>query len=287
MKSSSESSSRKTARRETSPRYTGVAFLIMGSIIAIVIALYFFNNRSLINKQLFFLLLIAFGAGLALFLFGSMKSIARLTGKTDIGKYSFSGPIVAVIVVVVGWYYLNPDPKSLTLKVRAFDRATQAPVRAGEVVLYLPGTILRQPLNNLGESEFKDISVAYADSFIRCDVLPEGLYISQTDTLKLLDNFVWNAKLQRKLQFTVQGRVTTAASVPIRDAEISILGTSLTTRSLSDGSYSLPVTNFTEQKFTLGVYHERFQDKEEFVTVSGPIINEDVILASNKNPDGN
>ena len=86
--------------------YAGLAGCAFAGVIALLIALTTSSGRS--NAQIFYVLLIALGLASAAFLFGAMRSYARMKGKTNYGAYELGGPICVLVLVVLGGFQLPP-----------------------------------------------------------------------------------------------------------------------------------------------------------------------------------
>lgn len=263
-----------------------IGMLIIGLVLTSVILYYYLSHSTSINKQLFYLLLVLFGVGVSLLLFSTMKSIAKLTGQVTLGKYSFSGPVVGVIAIVVGYFYFNPQASLISVKVRVFDEKSKSPVGSGEVKLYFR-EIKSHPLNSEGQAEFDEIQSGYIGRSIRYDILPTGLYMFSTDTIIIPEDGLINLYIKKQFSISIAGKVETAGNIPIVDAEVAIRGTNHMTRTRTDGTFDLGVSHFAEAKMELIVSANNYQDKPVPITLTGVQTNVgSIILASNRNPDG-
>jgi hypothetical protein len=107
----------------------GYALLSLGGLGASgVVGWYLLNNPGLLaagnaSAQAYYFLLVLLGLSSAAFLFGAMRSTARLTGSHFGAAYDFGGPVVVAIVVVLGGFYLTKAPDNFVLAVRL--RATE------------------------------------------------------------------------------------------------------------------------------------------------------------------
>jgi hypothetical protein len=104
--------------------------------------------------QIFYLLLLPWALSCAAFLFGALRSYALFTYKHLGSLLELGGPVVLFCLVVVGGFYLvQPPPETIDLAVRAHS-ANRALILSGQVTLDLPG-LPHANISPDGEANFK------------------------------------------------------------------------------------------------------------------------------------
>jgi len=105
----------------------------IGLIAGLFISWYLLTNPGLLAPnnaaaKAYYVLLLVLGLAVAAFLFGAMKSTARLTGTQFGAAYEFGGPAAISILVVIGGFYLTRPPEDfgLTIRLHAGDPITDA-----------------------------------------------------------------------------------------------------------------------------------------------------------------
>src|SRR6185312_16959196 len=79
---------------------------------AIAIGYYYFhsmkqNGTEKMDNQVFYLVLVLFGIAVSALIFGIMNSYAALNGVQSVVTYKFTGPVVGVILTVLGGFILH------------------------------------------------------------------------------------------------------------------------------------------------------------------------------------
>jgi hypothetical protein len=107
-----------------------VMIALLGLVFAAVFTLFYVYRvpklvQSGVQGQIFYLLLIPWALSCAAFLFGSMKSYARLTYKRLGNALELGGPVVLFCLMLVGGFKLvPPTPETFDLAVRAHSEDT-------------------------------------------------------------------------------------------------------------------------------------------------------------------
>jgi hypothetical protein len=119
-----------------------------------------------VQGQVFYLLLIPWALSCAAFLFGAMKSYARLTYK-HVGNFlELGGPVVLFFLVLLGGFRLVPPaPETFDLAVRAHSKDSPL-LTSGQITLDLPG-LPHADIGPDGEANFKGISARLRGTPIR------------------------------------------------------------------------------------------------------------------------
>ena len=122
--------------------------------------------QSGIQEQVFYLLLIPWALASAAFLFGAVKSYARLTHKHSGTSLELGGPVVLFCLVLVGGFKLvSFTPDTFDLAVRAHSKDVPL-INFGQITLDLPG-LPHATIGRDGEANFKGISVKFKGRPIR------------------------------------------------------------------------------------------------------------------------
>jgi hypothetical protein len=97
--------------------YAALAGGALACAIALLIGLATSSGQS--SAQIFYVLLVTLGITVGAFLFGAMKSHARMHGRTGYGAYDFGGPICALILTVIGGFQFSSPSQTFSVLVRA------------------------------------------------------------------------------------------------------------------------------------------------------------------------
>lgn len=125
----------KNGKPLTQPMAAGAYAIIsgVGLIIAILVGWYLLASPALLAPnnaaaKAYYILLLILGIAAAAFLFGAMRSTARLAGSEWNSAYEFGGPVAMAILVVIGGFYLTkaPDDFGLIVRLRAKEPITDA-----------------------------------------------------------------------------------------------------------------------------------------------------------------
>ena len=161
-----------------------VAISAVGLLVTAVIGWYLLTNPNLLSSgntaaRAYYVLLLVLGLAAAAFLFGAMRSTARLTG-TELGAaYEFGGPVVVAILVVVGGFYLikPPDDFGLTIRLRASEPITDATETWARVDL---GARRDERLfSRDGEVQFSGLPARYLDSELPIELISKAFKLKE------------------------------------------------------------------------------------------------------------
>jgi hypothetical protein len=143
-----------------------VIIALVGLVLAVSFTVFYVYRvpkliESGVQGQIFYLLLIPWALSCAAFLFGAMKSYARLTYK-HLGNFlELGGPVVLFCLVLVGGFKLVP-PAPETILVTFFVHGPGGPQdtvlqNSGEVVVDLGGDRRRVAIGEQGQAYFPAI----------------------------------------------------------------------------------------------------------------------------------
>ena len=249
---------------------------VISLIAAIGIGYYYFHylrqsSTEKMDDRVFYLVLILFGMAASALIFGVMNSYASLKGIQANVTYKFTGPVVGVILVVLGGFMLPKGSNVQFLSIRLFDQ-DKNPLTRGKVTLSFPHYQRDESINEKGLVVFPEIPYDQLRNKIIINVVSDGYANVTIDTL--LSNFdpidltLTQAKIIR-----ISGTVKDAADRPIRDVEVEVDGTPYAARTINDGSFDIPIPGYHfGDRITLVTSHPLYEDKtKEFDIESGEI----------------
>ena len=249
---------------------------VISLIAAIGIGYYYFhylrqNSTEKMDDRVFYLVLILFGMAASALIFGVMNSYASLKGIQANVTYKFTGPVVGVILVVLGGFMLPKGSNVQFLSIRLFDQ-DKNPLTRGKVTLSFPHYQRDESINEKGLVVFPEIPYDQLRNKIIINVVSDGYANVTIDTL--LSNFdpidltLTQAKIIR-----ISGTVKDAADRPIRDVEVAVDGTQYAAKTINDGSFDIPIPGYHfGDRITLVTSHPLYEDKtKEFDIESGEI----------------
>ena len=249
---------------------------VISLIAAIGIGYYYFHylrqsSTEKMDDRVFYLVLILFGMAASALIFGVMNSYASLKGIQANVTYKFTGPVVGVILVVLGGFMLPKGSNVQFLSIRLFDQ-DKNPLTRGKVTLSFPHYQRDESINEKGLVVFPEIPYDQLRNKIIINVVSDGYANVTIDTL--LSNFdpidltLTQAKIIR-----ISGTVKDAADRPIRDVEVEVDGTPYAARTINDGSFDIPIPGYHfGDRITLVTSHPSYEDKtKEFDIESGEI----------------
>lgn len=252
-------------------------------IAAIAIGYYYFHSMKQsgtekMDNQIFYLVLILFGVAVSALIFGIMNSYATLNGVQSNVTYKFTGPVVGVILTVLGGFILPKGSTDQFLSIRVFDQ-DKNPVTKGNVTITFPHYQRQSSINNDGLVIFPDIPNDQLRNNIIINVVSDGYANVILDTT--LSNFnPINISLSQAKVIRISGTVKDAADNPIRDVQVQIDGTPYATKTINDGSFDIPIPGYHfGDRITLVTSTPLYEDKSKEIEIeSGEIENIEFVL---------
>jgi len=239
---------------------SAVGFLL--SIFCVYYYLHFIqgNVTEAVSQKVFYLILILFGISTSALVFGVMNSVGVLKGENTGTKYYLTGPVVGVVLVVLGGFYLPGNPAKQILSVRVLNEQ-HTPVTNGKVILYFSHYTREQFIDDKGSAVFSDISGDDLTDKIKIDVTSDGYSRLTFDTL-LKKPAPIQIILSQTRVIHISGKVTNADEMPISDVEITVDGTKFYGKSITNGTYSFELTGYlTGDEINLVTSHKNYKDK--------------------------
>jgi hypothetical protein len=203
-----------------------VAFLIGLAILSVML----WNAQLLMTLGLtgnyYYVVLLALGLASAAFLFGLLQSHAVYRGHIGWGRLELGGAIVGCALVVVGGFYLVPNPLPFAVAVFVYGEGGQHDLvseGSGDVVMELGSTIRKQQIGPDGTVYFTDIAPSHRGEAVPLwveskqfeAVHPDQKYPLKGDHIQLE---------VRKKPGHISGRVQDDNGKPISNAKINLAG---------------------------------------------------------------
>lgn len=259
-----------------SPASVYIIIAIIGFIISLLTVYYYLrhiqgNVSREVDQRVFYLILILFGIAASAIVFGVMNSYAVLKGEKFDTKLKLAGPIVGVMLTVLGGFYLPHEARERNVMIRVFDYKKR-PISQGEVNIFLSDYSRSQSIDKMGQALFAGIPADKLSEKIKIEVQSPGYATKQFDTI--LNKA---ATIELALPFTtivfISGAVRTAAEIPISDAEVNVAGTRYFAKSITDGTYNLRLDEYTlGDEITLTTSHPDYEDKTVSLKIESPDI---------------
>lgn len=274
-------------KKPGSQKSVSVATYLLISAISLIAAVgigyyYFHNMKAAGNEKLddrvFYLVLILFGMAASALIFGIMNSYASLKGIEANVTYKFTGPVVGVILTVLGGFMIPKSSSDEILTVRVFNE-DKDPVTRGKVTLSFPHYQREASVNEKGMVVFPEIPYDQLRNNIIISVVSDGYANITLDTL--LSNFnPINITLSQSKIMQLAGSVKDAADRPIKDVELTVDGTPYFFKTINDGSFRIPLPGYHfGDRVTLITSHPAYEDKvKEFTIESGEINDIEFVL---------
>ncbi len=223
------------------------------------------------DDRIFYLVLILFGTAASALIFGIMNSYASMKGITSGAEYKFTGPVVGVIITVLGGFMLPKSSTDQFLSVRLFDEERK-PVKKGSITLSFPHYQREESVNDRGMAMFPEIPQDQLRNKIIIHAESDGYSSVTLDTL--LSSFdPINISLSQSKIIRIKGVAKDAAERPVKDVEVTVDGTPFFAKTINDGSFEIAVDGYHfGDRITLVTSHAGYEDKmKDFQIQSGEI----------------
>jgi len=258
---------------------SGYIIIAVTGFIVSIFSIYYYLNfiqgkvGEQVDQRVFYLILILFGIATSAVVFGIMNSYATLKGEKFNTSFKLAGPVVGVVLTVIGGFYLPHEPDEKIVTIRIFDKKKN-PVTQGDVKIYLKEYIRTQSIDKLGQALFTGIPGHGIRSKTKIEVSSPGYATKSFDTV-LNKSGVLELTLPLTAVVFISGRVTKANDAPISGVEINVDGTRYVAHSITNGTYSLRLEEYTlGDEITLTTSHQEFEDKTRALKINSPDIKE-------------
>lgn len=255
---------------------TYLAISVVSLIAAIAIGYYYFHfmkqgGTEKMDDRIFYIVLVLFGTAASALIFGIMNSYASLKGIQSNVTYKFTGPVVGVILTVLGGFMLPKGSTDQFLSIRIFD-PDKNPVTRGEVTLSFPHYQRAASVNEKGLVIFPDIPYDQLRNKIIINVVSDGYTPVTLDTMLASFDPI-NLTLNQARIIRISGTVKDAADRPIKEVDVAVDGTPYASKTINDGSFDIPIPGYHfGDRITLVTSHPAYEDKiKQFDIESGEI----------------
>ena len=253
------------------PVSTYIIIAAVGFLLSLFCTYYYLHNiqgkvSEKVSQNIFYLVLIVFGIAASALIFGAMNSYGVLSGVKMDTKFQFTGPVVGVILVVLGGFYLPKGASEQSLAITVVNE-NHVPVTNGKITLYFAHYTREQTIDNKGLAVFSDITDDDLNNKIKFDVISEGFSRLTFDTA--LKNFSpLQLTLSPNREIHIYGQVTDADDRPIKDVEVLVDGSPFYSKTVNNGTYSLRVTNYSiGDEISIVTSHKNYKDKMRTIQI--------------------
>jgi len=236
-------------------------FLIAAGCIYYYVHYILGNVSEQVSQKIFYIILVVFGISASAMVFGAMNSYGVLKGEQFSTKFRLAGPVVGVVLVVVGGFYLPKGTNNKqSLSVRAINES-QTPIAGGKITLYFAHYTRDGLFDDKGLAVFSDIGEDELAGPIKFDIICDGYSRRTFDTL--LKTFATiQVMLPQTKMIHISGKVVTATEMPVAGVVIMADGTKFFGTSVTDGSYSFDITGYSVgNEINLVSSHKDYIDK--------------------------
>ena len=266
---------------------TYITISAIGFLISFFCIYYYFNFiqgnvTEQTSQKAFYLVLIVFGISTSALIFGAMNSYGTLRGKKFDTEFQFAGPVVGVILVVLGGFYLPKTLTQQTLSIRVVNEKN-IPVTNGKVILYFLHHTREEFINDKGLAIFSDINEDDLTGKIKLDIKSDGFSRLTFDTVLKSFSPV-QISLSQMGMIHISGKVTNADEMPIVDVDILADGTRFYGETITDGTYSFDLFDYLiGDKVKLVTSRKDYKDKTMLLTIDKQdMTNVNFVLQSTK-----
>jgi hypothetical protein len=223
------------------------------------------------QSQIFYLLLIPWALSCAAFLFGTMRSYARFSGKHLGSALELGGPVVLFSLVLAGGFKLVPPaPQTFDLTVRAHGADGGDPmITSGKLTLDLDTDRRVQFIGPSGEADFKGIPPRFEGARVR--ILPQVEGYEEKWQEEQLHGHTLDLSLQRA---TAPVTVLTGSLSPppaqAGDIKILVEGQKGETSPDEYGRFELRVDGKPGDRVRLKVFRGKDLLKDDYYVLPGP-----------------
>jgi hypothetical protein len=263
----------RSAHRTAQPSITAyiiisvAGFLVSGACVYYYVHNVLGNVSEAASQRIFYIILVVFGISSSAMVFGAMNSYGVLKGEQRSTKFRLTGPVVGVVLVVLGGFYL---PKGAMvrqpLSVRLVNQAL-SPIAGGRIILYFPNYTRESVVDDKGLALFSDISEDEITSRVKFDIVCDGYMRRTFDTLLKTFSPI-QVMLAEAGIIHISGKVVTAAEIPIPDVVVMLDGTKFFGKTVTDGTYSFDITGYkVGDELSLVSSNKDYADKTKTVKI--------------------
>jgi hypothetical protein len=211
-----------------------------------ILALMLWNVQTLVafglTGNLFYIVLLPLGLSAAAFLFGVLQSYAHYKGEHFGGVLELGGPIIGTALVVIGGFFLVPNPAAFALPVYVHGEAGThdlVPKDSGEVVMELGPHMRRQPIGQNGQAYFAGIPPSFRGQDVPIWFDSKQFESVNPDQRHSLKDSIVSLEVRKKAGF-ITGRIQDENGNPLAGAKIEVAGLSKDTDSAGKFQFVIP-----------------------------------------------
>jgi hypothetical protein len=177
-----------------------------------------------ITKSIYYIVLIPVGLASAAFLFGALRSSAKYSGNSSLGKLELTGPVVIFCLVVIGgFYFATPDSEFLLTIRTSIVNEPDKILTNGTVFLDIGDQRLDKKLNENGEVSFSGVSSRFMGKPVNIITQIKGYKIKGSSLITIPDSRVVYLELEERRDSTqLRGRVINENGNPVDSVIIDI-----------------------------------------------------------------
>jgi hypothetical protein len=265
-----------------------ILIALAGAIGLLILYFFWYKQNPELTDLIFYLILVLFGVAIAFLIYGLAGSAGQLNGEYMGVKFKFSGPIVAVILVVVGFFLLPRNSsvsQEVSFKVKLFHQNTA--LQTGEVKMFLDGgpTIEPVPVKD-GQVTFANINRKYLDKPVTLTVRSDGFNDLKVDTLVAGKSSITLYPTKRG-QVVITGFIMNPVKQGIPKAKIRVKqnGTG-EGESVANGEYYVAISNVdTTLPIILEVTANVYGSTQEMVNAKSSGNSKNIIFGKAVNPN--
>ncbi len=232
--------------------------------------------RSGISHDVFYVLLIPLGLSAAAFLFGAMRSFARIQGLEISKNLELGGPAAIFVLVVIAGFKIvpaAPDTFDFTVFVRGNNESLDRAIFNGDLKIDIEGTRSSSHIDKDGRAQFQKISAKYLAHTTRIVSDVNGFRLVAPDSVYSLSWKTVYVQLQPDRQDSlIYGRVFDYSGDPLTSIATVQVG-QLKTKTDSFGRFRLEVPpNLRRETYFVVATMDGFQQYTDSVYTTGDSI---------------
>jgi SEFIR domain len=253
QKAASRGRNQRNAGKPPLPHSPGPLFYAIAALVAfllgfVILSVMLWNAQLLVSLGLtgnfYYVLLLALGLSAAIVLFGVLQSRAVYRGNTGWGRLELGGAIVGCALVVVGGFYLVPNPVPFAITVFVHEEGgihEMVPKDSGEVCMELGPEVRRQEIGPNGSVYFTNIPPTYRGQQVQVWVDSKQFESVDPEQKQPLKDDSIQLEVRKKVG-KISGRVQDAGDdgPPIPNAKLNLEGLSGTTDSGGHFEFVIP-----------------------------------------------
>lgn len=195
-----------------------------------------------LTGRVYYVVLLPLSLSVAAFLFGALRSYAVYSGKALGGALELGGPIVGAALVVVGGFWLVPDPTTfpLTVFVHGEQGVDQIVLRrSGKVIMDLGGDRRSVDIGDQGQAFFPAIPAGLRGQEAPVFIDAEGYELAKSGQKLRLEGSALYLPIRPKAG-RIAGRVQDEDGKPLEGVAINVAGLSVNSDKMGHFEVTIP-----------------------------------------------